>query len=460
MKFSSFLGVWAVTIMFQGVQAQSIEAIAGGSGTDVIMSLHNTGDGGWISCGRWDSEVAGLEGDPWFWKWDASGNPEWSVVIPVEGDQNLYDVVPLTSGGFVAVGFTDDGGFGAPLMPYVLRLDAEGSMLASYTGSESGGFHSVAEASDGTILATGGLNSNPDSALWMKFNSNDLSLLNSGSWVVFEDHVARSMTSDGAGGWYVAGSEEDQIFVSHLNQDMEELASGSIQLSGLASVHGVQFDGSTIHVAVNDKNEFNEWRAGKVHWDADLLSAQHHLTEFPNGSSSAAPLLLSEGTGDAESLLVGYAYSAEDDLYSPFVLRHSQQSGWTGGGLMPAASGSVIVRDAMLWGDQILFSGQLLTPDSGWQGWIQSANIPTEIVEPSKPAKVHATPNPTSSLISVSLPANCPCQWLSTSGRNVTSAVRVIGVDGRFDLSDLAPGTYLAVPQCPEISSVLVVKTP
>lgn len=446
--------------MFQGVQAQSIEAIAGGSGTDVVMSMHNTDDGGWISCGRWDSEVDSLEGDSWFWKWDAAGNPQWSVVIPAMGDQTLYDVMPLTSGGFVAVGFTDDGGFGAPLRPYVLRLDAEGSMVASYTGPESGGFYSVAETSDGTILATGGLNSNPDSALWMKFNSNDLTLLDSGSWVVFEDHVARSMTSDGAGGWYVAGSEEDQMFVSHLNQDMEELASGSIQLSGLASVHDVQFDGSTVHVAVNDKNEFNEWRAGMAHWDADLLSAEHHLTEFPNESSSAVPLLLSEGTGGAESLLVGYAYSAADDMYSPFVLRHSQELVWTGGGLMPAASGSVIVRDAILWGDQILLSGQLLTPDSGWQGWIQSANIPTEIVEQAKPGKVHATPNPTSSLISVSLPANCPCRWASSSGSDVTSAVRVIGVDGRFDLSDLAPGTYLAVPQCPEVSSVLVVKSP
>lgn len=460
MNQRTFLLFFCMVLSMRVGHAQTISANAGDAGMDVLMSVHTTADGGWISCGRWDSETGDFEGDPWLWKWDASGNPEWSVAIPLEGDQTLYDVVQLADAGFVAVGLTDDGGFGAPLMPFAMQVDSEGALIASFTGYESAGLFAVAQAPGGSIIAIGGQNSNPDSALWMEFDPVDFTLLDAGEWLVFENHSAHSMASDGEGGWYVAGAEGDQIFVSRLTSEMEEFATGTMQLSGLAAVKSIQFDGDAVHVAVNDKNEFNEWRAGRVRFDPDLAFAEHHVAGFPFESSSAAYLPVPGGTGGMEGLLVGYAQEPTAGGGVPFVLRHGGESEWTGGGVVPVASEAVMVRDATVWAGQILLTGQILSPEQGWQGWIQSIDIPTGIQEQHARLKRSISPNPTCGPVQVTLPTNCGCRWVSTSGRNVTSAVRRTGGSGQFDLSALASGLYFAVPECPGVSALMVLKTP
>ncbi|MFV9631455.1 MAG: hypothetical protein ACNYWM_10360 [Methanosarcinales archaeon] len=77
----------------------------GGSGDDSVYSVQNTLDGGYILAGRTGSDGAGI--DAWLIKTDANGYEHWNKTFGVDGIDLVYSVVQTSDGGYVLAGRID-----------------------------------------------------------------------------------------------------------------------------------------------------------------------------------------------------------------------------------------------------------------------------------------------------------------------------------------------------------------
>ena len=144
----------------------------------------------------------------------------------------------------------------------------------------------------------------------------------------------------------------------------------------------------------------------------------------------------------AGGVLVGYTEDAATELWTPFAFRYSPDLEWTGGGLEPV-SASVIVRDAILFADQILFAGDQFTADQTRQGWLATGGLPLGTALPT--SSLGAAPNPTNGVVLLTAHDGASCRWFTAAGAEVTEHVAALG-GGRFNLNGLPPGVYVACP--------------
>ena len=86
----------------------------GGSGMDELYSIVPTSDGGYLLGGSSNSSILGekfenCRGDIDYWilKMDANGNKQWDKTIGGSGEDQVYTLLPIPSGGFLIFGFSD-----------------------------------------------------------------------------------------------------------------------------------------------------------------------------------------------------------------------------------------------------------------------------------------------------------------------------------------------------------------
>jgi hypothetical protein len=143
----------------------------GGSGSEWMISLDITQDGGYILGGSSHSNISGDKSenskgsdDYWVVKVDANGNKVWDRTLGGSSLEFMRAIVATRDGGFVIGGYSNSGFEGDKTEGsrggsdyWIVKLDANGTKLwdKSYGGSGTDLLFALCETSDGQIIVGG-----------------------------------------------------------------------------------------------------------------------------------------------------------------------------------------------------------------------------------------------------------------------------------------------------------------
>ncbi|BCD63155.1 hypothetical protein NitYY0826_C2052 [Nitratiruptor sp. YY08-26] len=132
----------------------------GGSEDDIVYSIQQTSDRGYIVVGyTYSFGIVGND-DIWVIKLDERGNVQWQKIFYGNGGDRAYSVKQTSDNGYIVVGETYS--FGAQNADaWVLKLDSNGNVewQKRYGGSGDDRAHSVQQTSDNGYIVAGGTNS-------------------------------------------------------------------------------------------------------------------------------------------------------------------------------------------------------------------------------------------------------------------------------------------------------------
>jgi hypothetical protein len=125
----------------------------GGTGIDIAYSVQQTSDGGYILAGFTDSFGAG--GDIILIKTDANGNVQWAKTYGGTDDDMVFSVQQTSDGGYILAGGTSSFGAGGDI--FLIKTDANGNVqwAKTYGGTNSDYASSVQQTSDGGYIVAG-----------------------------------------------------------------------------------------------------------------------------------------------------------------------------------------------------------------------------------------------------------------------------------------------------------------
>lgn len=127
----------------------------GGKAGDVIRSIRQSSDGGFVTAGLTYSFDSG-GGDFWMMKFDASQNFEWQRSYGGGGFDMAHSIEPTLDGGYLLAGFTTS--FGAKEKDYfVIKVDESGEVQwqKRYGGAGDDVIRIAKQTSDGKYLVAG-----------------------------------------------------------------------------------------------------------------------------------------------------------------------------------------------------------------------------------------------------------------------------------------------------------------
>ena len=215
----------------------------GGSDGDEFLSVSNTADGGLLAAGI--SSSPNLDGltvqntDAILVKYDKDGAIEWQQNWGGIINDTFFSAVQTDDGGYVAAGLT------GPILPIgltthgmmdamLVKYDADGNMLwqKNWGGAALDYFHSVAEDTDGNIIAVGESASTDIAGLTNHVNDDEVS---EGDAVIVKFNDTGNML------WQknLGGSSRDLFNSVALTDDGDYLVAGyaeSTDVSGLTSL--------------------------------------------------------------------------------------------------------------------------------------------------------------------------------------------------------------------------------
>jgi hypothetical protein len=152
------------------------EKTIGGNSYDELYCLAQTSDGGYILGGTSNSAISGDKSqaskggvDYWAVKVDANGNKQWDKTFGGSGTDDLLSLVQTLDGGYILGGQSNSGvsgdktgsnkgGLNSYLSDYwVIKLDANGNKLwdKTYGGIDHEFFYSLAQTADGGYILGG-----------------------------------------------------------------------------------------------------------------------------------------------------------------------------------------------------------------------------------------------------------------------------------------------------------------
>ena len=131
----------------------------GGSGDDIAYCIQQTSDGGYLIGGYTTSAGSGGR-DAYILKLDSSGNLLWQRIRGYSGTEVLYSIQQTSDGGFIAVGYTTSLGAGSRDV-YVLKFDSSATLEweKTFGGSSDEEGESITQTFDGGYVLTGYTNS-------------------------------------------------------------------------------------------------------------------------------------------------------------------------------------------------------------------------------------------------------------------------------------------------------------
>ena len=216
------------------------DAAFGGTALDIVFSVQQTRDGGYIVGGYSTSGTnvnktapnygtAGSDGDFWVVRLDGNGTKLWDKSFGGSDDDGIYTVQELAGGGFILAGNSASPGSGTKTSPsyggydfWLVRLDAAGNQVwdRSFGGSADDGFDfaRVLQTSDGGFIVGG------DSLSPVSGNKTNANHGSSDFWVVRLDSNGNKLWDRAYG-----GTGFDEL------SDLAQTADGGFLLAGLSS---------------------------------------------------------------------------------------------------------------------------------------------------------------------------------------------------------------------------------
>jgi hypothetical protein len=191
------------------------ETNLGGSNNDTIHDIEQTTDGGYIIgafSNSSDGDVGGNNGmrDFWIIKLNASGNLIWETNIGGTSDDILESIMQASDGGYVAVGFTSSDEFdvNGQSDAWIIKLDESGNFQweTNLGGSQRDLAFSVDQTTDQGYVVAGSRETNDNKRdIWIaKLNS-----VGNFEWektyVGSENEEAESIQQTSEGGFIIAG---------------------------------------------------------------------------------------------------------------------------------------------------------------------------------------------------------------------------------------------------------------
>ena len=154
-SFSSDTDVWVLKLNTNGtVQWQNRY---GGTGVDKAYSLRQTSDSGYILAGETNSSGVAGGIDFWLLKLNANGGVVWQKAYGGGKDDVAYSVQQTSDSGYIVAGETNSFSSGGDVDFWVLKLDANGSVVwqKTYGGSKDDVGYSVQQTSDSGYIVAG-----------------------------------------------------------------------------------------------------------------------------------------------------------------------------------------------------------------------------------------------------------------------------------------------------------------
>jgi tripartite motif-containing protein 71 len=182
----------------------------GGQGYDVALSARQTGDGGYIVAGEsWSFHP--LFSDAWVIKLDANGSIQWQKRYGGRLNDVIYSIEQTQDGGYIMAGETN------AVLPFlglfwVVKLDANGEGQWQKTYSQ-GWAHSIQQTSEGGYVATG---MNMGKSWIVKLDANGDIQWQKKYAGILED-LAQSVQQTSEGGYIVAGMMKGEVWGLKLN---------------------------------------------------------------------------------------------------------------------------------------------------------------------------------------------------------------------------------------------------
>ena len=178
----------------------------GGSGRDVVHSIQQTSDGGFILAGETFSFGAG-NADEWVVKLEANGTIQWQRAYGGNGYDMAHSIQQTSDGGYIVAG--ESSSFGSSTEVWVLKLDGNGGITWQnlYGGSGDDVAYSIQQTSDGGYIVAGETTSygavSVDALVFKLKSDGTIDWWN--SYGGANDDRARSIQQTSDGGFIVAG---------------------------------------------------------------------------------------------------------------------------------------------------------------------------------------------------------------------------------------------------------------
>ena len=178
----------------------------GGYGYDMARSIQQTPDGGYIVAG--ESSFFGSSTEAWVLKLDGNGGITWQNLYGGSGDDVAYSIQRTSDGGYIVAGETTSyGAVGVDALVFKLKSDGSIDWWNSYGGANDDRARSIQQTSDGGFIVAGETNS---------FGAGDLDIwvlkLDASGAVTWQktygatlDDAAYSVQQTSDGGYIIAG---------------------------------------------------------------------------------------------------------------------------------------------------------------------------------------------------------------------------------------------------------------
>jgi uncharacterized delta-60 repeat protein len=214
-------GAWIVKLNSDGTV--SWEKVFGGAGTvsDYARSIEETSDNGFIVAGDTSSFGAGND-DYWLLKLKSDGTIAWQKAYGGTGNDNVYSIQELSSGGFIVAGKTQSFGAGSDDY-WILKLQSDGTIdwQKSFGGTDSDYATSIIESSSGGFIVSGRTVSfgNVADDYWILKLNNDSSVAWQKTYDLGGSDLAWSIQESSDNGYVVAGVGSHDYYVLKVQND-------------------------------------------------------------------------------------------------------------------------------------------------------------------------------------------------------------------------------------------------
>lgn len=156
-RLSTFLICFSLFIQLQA--QNTFQKVFGGDDDVIIQSVKSTKDGGYVLAGSIDvmQPTARFTGtDVIIIKTNSKGDTLWSKIYGTDENDEAYEIIPLTDGGYIVTGYTTDSASGSPDLMGI-RLNASGNVMwfKHYGGDRDELGFSVCPADDGGFVFSG-----------------------------------------------------------------------------------------------------------------------------------------------------------------------------------------------------------------------------------------------------------------------------------------------------------------
>ena len=281
----------------------------GGTGPDLLYSIRNTRDGGFILAGTSESQKGGKKLDScrgkediWVIKLNAKGSEEWQKTIGGPGQDVVKAIVPTSGGGYIIGGSSSspaslkilkgaDDPYGkwedsrGGLDYWIIRLDDKGKVTWQRTlgGQYADILESIEPTSDGGFIV-GGYSNSP--------SSTDKAQDNYGAgdyWVV-------KLDKDGATEWETiyGGEEDDHLYAIHQTKDGGYILGGSSASASTGNKSRSNRKGTDFWILKLDEKGGITWQQNYDTGKVDVLTS---LVENNDGTYLLGGYAQSEVTG-------------------------------------------------------------------------------------------------------------------------------------------------------------------